>query len=60
MYVVARHVGETLSILDGLITVKVLSITGGIVRLGFDAPPEIAIVRDPPRGLSHESSKQPD
>lgn len=46
MYVIARHTGEGLEILDGLIKVKVLSINGNIVRLGFDAPREIPINRD--------------
>lgn len=46
MLVLARHEGESIVILDGLITLKVLSITGKIVRLGFDAPREIPIVRE--------------
>lgn len=45
MYVLARHTGESLVLLDGLIEVKVLSITGKIVRLGFNAPKEIPIER---------------
>lgn len=46
-YVIARHEGESIEILDGLIEVKVLSVTGRIVRLGFNAPREIPIRRVP-------------
>ena len=45
MYVLARRKGESISLANGLITIKVLSVTGSIVRLGFDAPPEIDILR---------------
>lgn len=45
MYVIARHTGEGLKILGGLVEVKVLSINGNIVRLGFDAPREVDISR---------------
>lgn len=45
MYVLARREGEEVSILEGLLRIKVLSVTGKIVRLGFDAPPEIDINR---------------
>ena len=46
MYVLARHEGESILIADGLIKLKVLSVTGKIVRLGFDAPREIDIIRE--------------
>lgn len=45
MYVLARHEGESVVVLDGLIEIKVLSVVGKIVRLGFEAPREIAIKR---------------
>ena len=45
MLVLARGVGQTVELCDGLIEVTVLSITGSIVRLGFNAPREISIVR---------------
>ncbi|MEK0326584.1 MAG: carbon storage regulator [Nitrosopumilus sp.] len=45
MYVLARRKGESISLANGLITIKVLSVTGNIVRLGFDAPSEIDILR---------------
>lgn len=45
MLVLARGVGQVVSLCDGLITAKVLSIQGSIVRIGFEAPREIKIVR---------------
>lgn len=46
MYVIARRVGESILALDGLMKIKVLSVTGKIVRIGFEAPPEIDILRE--------------
>lgn len=45
MLVLARGVGQAVDICDGLIEVHVLSIQGSIVRLGFNAPREISILR---------------
>lgn len=45
MYVLARRTGESLAMLDGLIEVKVLSVTGKIVRLGIAAPKEVSVER---------------
>ena len=45
MLVLARGVGQTVEIADGVIEVTVISIQGSIVRLGFNAPREISIVR---------------
>jgi carbon storage regulator len=45
MLVLARGVGQTVEMCDGLIEVTVMSIQGSIVRLGFNAPREISIVR---------------
>ena len=45
MLVLARREGEKLSIADGEIKVTVLSVTGKIVRLGFEAPNGIRIER---------------
>lgn len=45
MYVLARRVNEEVEIAGGLIRVRVLSITGSIVRLGFEAPDEVDIKR---------------
>lgn len=45
MLVLARGVGQTVELCDGLIKATVLSIQGSIVRIGFEAPREISIVR---------------
>lgn len=44
MLVVARREGDSV-IIAGLIEVKVLSVTGKIVRLGVSAPREISVLR---------------
>ena len=44
MYVLARHVGESIIIAD-VIEIKVLSVTGSIARLGIDAPKEVSVTR---------------
>lgn len=44
MYVLARHEGEEIVIAD-IIRIKVLSVTGKIVRLGIDAPREVPVKR---------------
>jgi carbon storage regulator len=45
MLVLTRRNGESVQIGDG-VTVKVLSISGNQVKLGFSAPPEVAIRRE--------------
>lgn len=45
MLVLTSKPNDEIGILDGLITVKVLEITGNQVRLGFDAPQEVTILR---------------
>jgi carbon storage regulator len=45
MYVLARHEGEEIVIANGLIKIKVLSVTGKIARLGIEAPREISVKR---------------
>jgi len=44
MYVLARHIGESIIIAD-VIEVKLLSITGKTARLGINAPKEISVTR---------------
>ena len=44
MYVLARREGEEIIIAD-IIKIKVLSVTGKIVRLGIDAPREVPVKR---------------
>lgn len=55
MLILARWRGESV-LIDGSITVTVLEVNGGQVRLGFDAPREISIVREElPREPSDEA-----
>ncbi|MBI2924149.1 MAG: carbon storage regulator CsrA [Verrucomicrobia bacterium] len=44
MLVLSRKVNECV-IIDGKITVKVIRVEGEVVKLGFDAPPEIPVHR---------------
>jgi carbon storage regulator len=45
MLILSRKVGETLMIGDE-ITVTVLGISGGQVRIGLDAPKEVGVYRE--------------
>ena len=45
MYVLARREGDAILIAGDLIEVKVLSVTGKIVRLGVSAPRSISVTR---------------
>jgi carbon storage regulator len=45
MLVLSRRPGERITV-GGDITVTVLQISGGQVRLGIEAPPEVPILRD--------------
>ena len=44
MLVLTRKVGERIQLGDN-ITVTLVKINGNVVRLGIDAPPEMAVVR---------------
>jgi len=44
MLVLARKLGESIVIADN-ITVKIVSVENGVVKLGIDAPREISIIR---------------
>jgi carbon storage regulator CsrA len=44
MLVLARKLGESIVIGDN-ITVKVVSVENGVVKLGIDAPREVSIIR---------------
>ena len=46
MLVLTRSVGERLFIQDGVIKIQVLEVRGTQVRLGIEAPKEIAIHRE--------------
>lgn len=45
MLILSRHAKQSVIIGDGLITIKVLDIRGGKVRLGIEAPPDIPVHR---------------
>jgi len=55
MLVLSRKVGERIRIGDG-ITVTVVRVTGGGVRLGIEAPQEMPVVREE---LYQEMQKNP-
>ena len=44
MLVLSRKLGETI-VIDGDVTVTVLEVSGGRVRLGFNGPPSVPIHR---------------
>lgn len=46
MLVLTRSVGERLFIQDGLVKIQVLEVKGNQVRIGIEAPKEIAIHRE--------------
>ena len=57
MYVLARHVGESIIIAD-VIEIKLLSVNGSIARLGIDAPKEVPVKRaELLRGKNNEKEK---
>ena len=45
MLVLSRKVGERIRIGDGIV-VTVVRVTGGGVRLGIEAPPEMPVIRE--------------
>lgn len=45
MLILSRHLGESVKIGDE-VTVTVLGVKGGHVRLGFTAPPNVAVHRE--------------
>ena len=58
MLVLSRKVGERILVGDH-VTITVVRITGGGVRIGIEAPPELAVIReelkDAQRGSPHSS-----
>lgn len=56
MLVLSRKVGERILIGDG-ITVTVVRITGGGVRIGIEAPAELPVVREELKEQLEQSSK---
>ena len=66
MLVLSRKVGERIFIGEH-VTITVVRITGGGVRLGIDAPPDLPVVREElknrrqePRGTSNDSQPSDD
>lgn len=45
MLILSRKVGEAV-VLDEKITVKIIDISKGVVRIGFDAPEDMLILRE--------------
>lgn len=45
MLILSRKLGEAI-VIDGRITVTIVDLRGGRVRLGISAPPEVPIHRD--------------
>ena len=45
MLILSRKIGEAV-VLDEKITVKVIDISKGVVRIGFDAPDDMLILRE--------------
>lgn len=45
MLILRRRIGERI-VIDGRIEVTVLHIRGGKVRLGFNAPPSVRVLRE--------------
>ena len=55
MLVLSRKVGERIFVGDH-VTITVVRITGGGVRLGIEAPPELPVVREELRNQSKPAS----
>jgi carbon storage regulator len=54
MLVLTRKVGERIQLGDQ-ITITLVKINGGLVRLGIDAPPEMSVMR---QELTREAAQQ--
>ena len=45
MLVLRRKSGQAI-VMNGVITVRVLAIEGEVIKIGFEAPPDVIIVRE--------------
>jgi carbon storage regulator len=60
MLILTRKVGETITIGDG-VCVTVLAVKGGQIRLGIDAPKDVAVHRGEVRErINHEADEPND
>ena len=57
MLVLSRKVGERILVGDN-VTITVVRITGGGVRIGIEAPPEMAVVREELKQLLEQKEIQ--
>jgi carbon storage regulator CsrA len=46
MLVLSRRPGESIVLTSLGVSVRVVSLKGGVVRLGIEAPPEVKVVRE--------------
>jgi len=54
MLVLSRKVGERILVGDQ-VTITVVRITGGGVRIGIEAPPDLAVIREELKDANRES-----
>ena len=59
MLVLTRSIGERLFIQDGEIKIQVLEVKGNQVRIGIEAPKDIAIHREEVFNRIHSADAQP-
>ena len=58
MLVLSRKIGERILIGDN-ISVTVVRITGGGVRIGIEAPPDLAVIRQELKDQMEDDARQP-
>ncbi len=46
MLVLSRHLGEKIVLPSLDVTIQVVALKSGVVRIGIEAPPDISIVRE--------------
>ena len=58
MLVLSRKVGERILVGDQ-VTITVVRITGGGVRIGIEAPPDLTVIREELKDASRQSACSP-